>query len=248
MKKYLILILIPLAGIILSSCNSTDTTNPPSVTKGSIFVQSTPLGASIAVGGSSTGKVTPDSVTNLDEGSYNVTLSLTNYKDTTFSASVTAGFQTVVPIVQLTSDLTTSTFMDTIWETTGTGADQPSGLDLSAGVAKSSSNSDVDIYYYSNSGGTVFEIRSSSSRSTSFLVGSSTNLFDGTPSPLATNSWGTTMGDRETNYVFLFDADSHYSNLIIKSYGGGTTGSPAYLIVQWIYNSKANDVRFPTQP
>ncbi len=223
MKKYILLILIPLAGLLLSSCDSTsNSTNPPAVTKGSIFVQSTPTGAAIAVSGSSTGKVTPDSVTSLDEGTYNVTLSKTGYKDTTFSATVNAGFQTVKSIT-LTSDLTTSTYMDTIWETTGTGANQPSGLDLSAGIAKSSSSSDVDIFYYSNSAGTVFEIRSSSTRSTSFLVGSSTNLFDGVPSPLATNSWATTMGDRETNYVFLFDADSHYSKLIIKSYGGGTT-------------------------
>ncbi len=68
------------------------TTNPPSVTKGSIFVQSTPPGAAIAIGGNPSGKVTPDSVTSLDEATYNVTLSLTNYKDTTFSATVTAGF------------------------------------------------------------------------------------------------------------------------------------------------------------
>ena len=55
MKKYLILLIIPIAGFILSSCDSTsDPTNPPSVTKGSIFVQSTPAGATIAVGGTST--------------------------------------------------------------------------------------------------------------------------------------------------------------------------------------------------
>ena len=142
--------------------------------------------------------------------------------------------------------MTTQTYTDTIWETTGTGANQPSGLDLSAGVAKSSSNADIDIYYYSSS--STFEIRSSTSRSTSFKVGTSLNLFDGVSSSLATNAWDTKMGDRETNYVFLFDADSHYSKLLIKSYGGGTPGNPAYVIVQWIYNSKANDVRFPTQP
>ena len=66
MKKYILLILIPLAGLLLSSCDSTsNSTNPPAVTKGSIFVQSTPTGAAIAVGGTSTGKVTPDSVTKL---------------------------------------------------------------------------------------------------------------------------------------------------------------------------------------
>ena len=195
------------------------------------------------------GKVTPDSVTNLDEGSYNVTLSLTNYKDTTFSASVTAGFQTVKSIT-LTSDLTTKTYTDTIWETTGTGANQPSGLDLSAGIAKSSSNSDIDIYYYSVADYSVIEIRSSTSRSTSFKVGTSTDLFDGVSSPLAVPSWDNKMGDRESNYVFLFDADSHYSKLKIVSFGGATQSDPgpAYLVVQWIYNEKANDQRFPTQP
>jgi hypothetical protein len=30
----------------------------------------------------------------------------------------------------------------------------------------------------------------------------------------------------------------------IVSYGGGTIGSPAWVIVKWLYNTKANDQRF----
>ncbi len=242
MKKFLILPLIALAAFVLSSCDST-TDNPPAAGTGSIFVQSTPAGAQIFVDGSNTNKVTPDSVVNLSEGTYNVQLQLTNYRDTSFAATVTANFQTVKSVT-LTSDLSTKTYTDTIWETTGTGANQPSGLDLSAGVAKSSSNADIDLYYFSSTN--TFEIRSSTTRSTSFKVGGSSNLSDGVPSPLATNAWDTKMSDRETNYVFLFDADLHYSKLKIISFGGGTPGSPAYLVVQYIYNEKVNDIRFPT--
>ncbi|MEO8400114.1 MAG: PEGA domain-containing protein, partial [Ignavibacteriaceae bacterium] len=175
MKKYLILPLIALTGFLLSSCDTTST-NPPAAGQGSVFVQSTPPSAQIFVDGSNTSKVTPDSVTGLNEGTYSVKLSLTNYRDTTFTVNVTADFQTVKSVT-LVSNLTTKTYSDTIWETTGTGANQPSGLDLSAGVAKSSSNADIDIYYFSNS--STFEIRSSTTRSTSFLVSTSSNLFDG---------------------------------------------------------------------
>ncbi len=257
MKKYLLLILIPLAGFLLSSCDSTsNTTSPPTITTGSIFIQSTPTGASIALNGSSTSKVTPDSLTDLNEDTYNVTLSKTGYKDTTFSATVNAGFQTVKSIT-LTSDLTYSTYMDTIWETShGTTADQPSGIDLSSGMAISSTKADIDIYYYSTSDYSTIEIRSgdlsgNTTRKTAFFVPQTgTNLFDGVSSPLAVPNWDNKMGDRESNYVFLFDTDSHYSKLKIVGYGGATQQDPgpAYVIVQWIYNKKANDQRFPTQP
>ena len=72
--------------------------------------------------------------------------------------------------VALTSTLSTTLFGEPtpirIYETTGTGADQPSGLELSTGNAYgvSSSNANkIDMYYYTNSSFTVHEIRSADS-------------------------------------------------------------------------------------
>lgn len=66
-------------------------TKIPPPPKSSITVNSTPSGARIYLSGSNTGKNTPDSFTGLDAGSYNFTLKLTGYRDTSFTASVSAG-------------------------------------------------------------------------------------------------------------------------------------------------------------
>lgn len=244
MKKFYYILLVFAAAFLLASCE-TSTDPDPAGGSGSIFIQSTPAGAQIWVNGSNTNKVTPDSVTGLAEGNVNVTLKLTNYKDTTISVPVTDGFQTSRSVT-LTTDLSFQTFGPVrIWETTGTGASQPSGLDLSAGVALSSSDADIDLFYFSSS--STFEIRTATGRTTRFLAGSTSNLLDGVSSPLAVPSWATSVADRDTTqYYFVFDADLHYSKLRIVSYGGGVIGNPAWVEVQWIYNSVANDQRFPS--
>jgi hypothetical protein len=48
------------------------------------------------------------------------------------------------------------------------------------------------------------------------------------------------MGDRETNYVFLYDNDLHYSKLKITGFGGGAPGDPAWIQVQFTYNEQAS--------
>jgi hypothetical protein len=54
-----------------------------------------------------------------------------------------------------------------------------------------------------------------------------------------------TLDDRESNYVFLYDQDGHYSKIKIVSFGGtGTLGDPAWVKVQWYYNNTALDNRF----
>jgi hypothetical protein len=135
-----------------------------------------------------------------------------------------------------------------IYETQGTDPiTEPSGLDLSTGMAygvSSSNNGLVDIYYSTDgTGGQGYLVQSADLygtlvRETDFFVGSGTNLFDGEDSPLRnTGTWTNNMGDRETNYVYLYDHDGHYSKLKIVNFGGGTiqTG-PAWVEVQWYYN------------
>ena len=244
MKKLLLIPIVMLLGLFIVSC-SDSTTDPVDTTPttGTLVVQSTPAGAQIWVDGTNTGKVTPDSVKNLTAGTHSLTLKLDGYKDTVqTSISITAGSTTTRTI---TLTRAASTFGPVrLWETTGTTAAQPSGLDLSTGTAygiSSADNAKVDVYYSS----TGFVVRSANAatgltRVTSFKVGGGTNLNDGVDSELAAGTWASSMGDREPNYVFLFDNDQHYSKLKITSFGGGTPGNPAWVEVQFIYNEQAN--------
>ncbi len=251
MKKLTFLLIIPFLGLLISSCDSSEDPMTPVSTKGSIYLTSSPSGAQIWIDGTNTSLTTPDTVTNVEEGLRSVTLKLTEYKDTTFSLSVTADEMSVVGPINLTSDIN-KTFYSTpvrIWETIGTTPSQPSGLDLSSGMAhgvSSAQNNLVDIYYSSNG----FLVQSahlypSLIRETDFRVGNSTNIYDGTDSPLYnTGTWANSISDTVTSYVFLYDHDGHYSKLKIVDMGGGQPGNPAWVEVIWYYNNELQDERF----
>ena len=249
MKKLILLVIISIAVLLITSCDSTE--DPvTSAAKGNLFLTSNPAGAEIWLAGSNTSQTTPDTVKNLDEGLYSVTLKLTDYVDTTFQVSVSSGQTSVVTNVTLVSNVITSLYGPVrIYETTGTTAQQPSGLDLSSGEAwgiSSDSSGLVDIYYSSNG----FLVQSAHLspgliRETDFFVGSSDNLFDEEDSPLKdTGTWTDNISDREANYVFLYDHDGHYSKLKIVLWGGGVIGEPAWVEVQWYYNDTQLDNRF----
>lgn len=249
MKKFILLLIIPLFGMLIASCDTTETTDPPAA-KGNLFLTSNPAGAEIWLAGNNTSQITPDTVKDLDEGVYSVTLKLTDYTDTTFQVSVISGQTSVVTNITLVSNVMTSLYGPVrIYETVGTGPLEPSGLDLSSGNAwgiSSDSSGLVDIYYTS----TGFLVQSAHLspgliRETDFSVGSSANLFDEEDSPLInTGAWTDNISDTETNYVFLYDHDGHYSKLLIVNMGGGVPGEPAWLDVQWYYNDVQLDNRF----
>ncbi len=251
MKKLSLILIIPIVGLILSACDSTeDPMTPPPNTKGNIFITSNPAGAEIWIDGSNTSKTTPDTIKDIEEGVRSVTLKLQDYNDTTFTLSVTAGQTSVVgPIAMISNIMTTLYGPVRIYETVGTTANEPSGLDLSDGMAygvSSGQNGLVDIYYSSNG----FLVQSAHLypnliRETDFFIGSSANLFDDEDSPLRnTGTWTESIGDREANYVFLYDHDGHYSKLKIVDWGGGVPGEPAWVEVQWYYNDTMLDNRF----
>lgn len=220
---------------------------------GSIVVISEPAGASILLGGTATGQVTPATLDGLTAGTYEVTVQLSNYEDFVQSVTVTDGSQSDVnanltPVYAAFSSIR-------IWETTGTTASQPSGLDLSTGSTLSTSASsanrvNVDIYYFSASDGSSFLVNSASKnsnmdRETFFVNGGASNLNDGADSPAKTSSWAQEMGDRETNYFFLYDQDGHYTKLKISSFGGGGgPGDPAWVDLQYIYNTAQESRKF----
>jgi PEGA domain len=256
MKKYIYLVLLLFLGLLISACDNTSTGPITGPTSGTIIVESEPTGAQIFLDNtsSSTGKVTNDSLTNVTFGDHFITLKLNGYRDTTVSTAISSDIPSAKIHVVLTSTESITMFGPVrIYETAGTTVDQPSGLDLSSGNAYGVSGADkdkVDIYY-STSG---FLIQSASlnttqglTRETFFLVGNGTNLTDGESSstyPIG-GTWTNSIGDRESNYVFLYDDDSHYSKLKITNSGGGTgPGDPAWVEVTWIYNNTAIDTRF----
>ena len=103
MKKLFLILMLGVLGVFISSCDSEDDPITPEET-GKIFVTSTPLGAQIWVHGNNTGKVTPDTVSNLSVGNHEVTLKLSEYSDTTFTVAVTEN-QTTSRNITLTSAL-----------------------------------------------------------------------------------------------------------------------------------------------
>lgn len=249
MRSLILFLIIPFTVLLMTSCDSgTD----PITTKaqGNIFLASNPAGAQIWLDGTNTSKMTPDTIKNVDEGSHSVTIKLQDYNDVTFSVTVSAGQTNVVATVVLVSNIIKTLFGPIrLYETLGTGANEPSGLDLSSGNAwgvSSDSSGLVDIYYSS----TGFLVQSADLytgliRETDFLVGSATNLFDGEDSPFRnTGTWTNNIDDREPNYVFLYDHDGYYSKLKIVNWGGGVIGEPAWVEVQWYFNKTLLDNRF----
>jgi len=252
MKRIFLLLLIPVIAFVMSSCDSTDDPVTPTNTKGGVYLTSNPAGAQIWIDGVNTSLTTPDTVTNVEQGVRNVTLKLQDYVDTTFSVSVTAEQISIVTNIALVSDIVTVFYGGSpirIYETVGTDSTQPSGLDLSSGMTygvSSSQNGSVDIYYSSNG----YLVQSANLytglvRETDFHVGTSTDIYDGIDSPLNnTGTWTNNISDTETNYVFLYDHDGHYSKLRITNLGGGQPNVPAWVEVQWYYNETTLDNRF----
>jgi hypothetical protein len=251
MKKLILFLLIPFTVLMITSCDSSNDPITPTA-EGNIFLSSNPAGAEIWVDGTNTLKTTADTVKNVDEGVHSITLKLQDYRDTTFSISVTGGQTSIVSNVTLLTNIFTELYGPVkIYETSGTSESQPSGLDLSTGLAygvSSAQNILVDIYY-SSSGFLVqsADLYPNLVRGTDFFVGSgvATNLFDGEDSPLkSTGTWSNNIDDRQSKYVFLYDHDGHYSKLKIVNWGGGVIGEPAWVEVQWIYNKTVLDNRF----
>jgi streptogramin lyase len=69
-----------------SSCEKDVTTTPPlePVPQASLFVNSVPAGSTIFVNGRNTGRITPDSLPYINEGSYQITLKKKYFRDTSF--------------------------------------------------------------------------------------------------------------------------------------------------------------------
>lgn len=243
MKKYFLFAITLLISVMFYSCGDNSTNPEPAAQKGSISITSNPSGAQIWNNNSNTSKVTPDSLTGLDAGTYSITLKYQGLRDTTISVTVNAG---QISRLNVRLPLSTATFGPVrLYETTGTTAQQPSGLILSTGQpsgigSTATDRAKVDLYYSS----TGFVLASADqatglTRITYFKIGSSTNLTDTVAAPTQDASWVKTVKDTENNYIFVYDNDQHYSKIQITGRGGGTPGNPAWVDVKVIYNKQA---------
>jgi len=253
MKKIALIIFALLLGITLISCD--ETTTDPIIEEeiGNLQINSTPSGATITLDGENTQQVTPFMFAGRDAGTYVVKLQLAGYLDTTITTEIikdqtTTLDITLAPVVEYFSTPVK------IWETTGTDATQPSGLDLSSGDAFGTSdatnNDKIDLYYFSSSDGSTFLVQSAHlnanmTRETFFKVAAASDIEDGADSDVKDGTWVDSMSDREANYVFLYDEDGHYSKLKIVNFGGGTgPGDPSWVEVAWYYNTVSESVVF----
>ena len=212
---------------------------------GTLAIESEPAGATVVIDGLNTNEVTPHNFS-IGAGNHTIVLQYTNYSDTTLITQVTGG-ETRTESINLQPTFL-STFTATIWETIGTDATQPSGVDLSTGTTSSigsGSNETVDVFYESN-GFIVMSAngRNGMTRETYFKVGDSADLNDGVNSPVKDDTWTTSVADTETNYIFLYDADGHYSKFIIVDQNGGTPGDPSRLDVKWLLNANQGNIEF----
>ena len=66
--------------------------------KGSIFVKSNPTGAEIFLQGTTTGKITPDSIINLTPDLYDLRIRLNEFADSSLVVNVNAGLKTIVDV------------------------------------------------------------------------------------------------------------------------------------------------------
>ncbi len=91
MKK-LIFITAAISLFLINSCvDKYELIEPKPEKNGTVFIDSDPDSASIFLLGTETGKVTPDSLTGLETGEYEISLKKENFVDTTFSVQVYSG-------------------------------------------------------------------------------------------------------------------------------------------------------------
>lgn len=248
----LIVLFMLMIGLLLTSCdNSTDTVESVD-NNGKLAVFSIPTGAKIYLDGKDTNLFTPDTV-ETEAGLYDLRLEADGYQDTTFSISITTDNVGVVSVT-LKEDRELTFYAEvTIYETLNSTVNQPSGIDLSTGLAQGIAESNnerdkIDVYYSSNEGKIVRSAHlvqqiEPLDRVTYFYVGNSTNINDGVNSPVKDAAWTDGMDDEENNYTFLYDNDNHYSKLKIVDRGTASNGVQ-WLKVEWWYNEKTENRNF----
>lgn len=250
MKKFQLFSVVLILMFLIIACDSSDDpVTPPEEDKGTLSITSTPEGASIILNGETQDDVTPYIYAYIDAGEYTITLSFAGYQDTTYS-------ETVIKDETTTSEVILNPIYTTfgpvkIWETVGSDATQPSGLDLSSGsaltVGDDNNKPSIDLYYSSQANALVKSSHLHSSplmvRETYFKVGDSSTLLDGVDSQVKDATWEDTMNPTIPKYFFINDNDNYYYKLIVTNSGGGASG-PGWVEVTYIFNTVQGNTMF----
>jgi len=219
------------------------------IAPGNISVNSYPAGANIWLDGTNTGKTTPTVLQSINIGSHTIVLNKANYVADTINVIV-LGSQTINVGSSLLASASLQEFGPvTLYYGSGLTISQPNALVLSTGVSSTFSSlitDSVDLvatYYYIESAEYYY-----TGRYTYFYqtVTGTNNLYDGVPSvDISSGNWSQELNYSNTSYFFIYDTDHHFSKMIITEKGGsGTTSSPYYIKVKWLYNKVAGDKRF----
>jgi len=250
MKKYLRLLLFIPVALLVSSCTDS-TTDPitPATEYGTYYLQTNPSYAQFFVDADTQFKVSnEDTVKNLTVGTHTIVVKNDNYADTTFTVTISANKLTTSTITLSPKTVVYGPIK--IWETTGTGVSQPSGLILSTGTTASSSSAAIDMLYYSNSASSTYDLRSSdlitsTARKTRFKAAGTSNIIDGVAAPaFDAATWTNKIPDRDTTqYYFVYDNDQHYAKIKVASFGD-VSGKEAFVNIQIVYNKASGEKRF----
>jgi hypothetical protein len=249
MKKYLALLVFLPVIFFIASCTDSTTDPTPATEYGSFYLQTNPSYAQFFVDADTQFKVSnEDTVKNLTVGTHTIVVKNDNYADTTFTVTISANKLTTSTITLSPKTVVYGPIK--IWETTGTGVSQPSGLILSTGTTASSSSAAIDMLYYSNSASSIYDLRSSdlitsTARKTRFKAAGTSNITDGVAAPaFDAATWTNKIPDRDTTqYYYVYDFDGHYAKVKVASYGDNS-GQEAYVNVQIVYNKAVGEKRF----
>lgn len=251
-KLFYILPLLFSLMFLVSSCDSTST-SPEAVTTGTIILTSSPTGATIYEGATILG-ATPDTIT-LSAGNHTLTFKLSGYMDTTVTYSIDAN-TTVQKFVTLTSSLSTAQFGFTtpiqLWESGDPSATDPSGVQLSTGLAvavgSSSANRTLADLVYSTAANYNLITASDFSnltRVTWFKAGSGSSIDTVSAPVFDATTWTKKIPDTQANYFFAYDNDHHYSKILITNrHVSSGPGDYSWVKLKWEYNKTADDRRF----
>ena len=120
--KQVLIILIAICGLSLFNCTEENPDSPSQIPNGRLVIKSNPSGARIYLQGNDTGKITPDSLDNLETGNYDGYLYLQYYDTAYFSITISANLTTTkdislvenLPNIEFTWDYSTRSNGDSV--------------------------------------------------------------------------------------------------------------------------------------
>ena len=100
--KQTLIIFIAIFSLSFFNCKEDNPDSPPQIPNGRLVIKSNPQGARIYLQGNDTGKITPDSLDNLETGNYDGYLYLQYYDTAYFSVTISANLTTTkeIPLVE----------------------------------------------------------------------------------------------------------------------------------------------------